>query len=134
MDYVKFNMQEENFSETYYFAMAIVLLSVFAAIPLLVQLSRRFGKRRVLAYACFVEGIICVVACAVPPSMMAGGPFYVLCGFFGFGMARRPSPPTAAHSLPTTCCRTAALPHYSPLTTHYSLLTTHDPRLTTHYY
>ena len=87
VDYVKFNMREENWSETYYFAMAIVLLSVFLAIPLLVRLSRRFGKGRVLAFTCAVESLICAVSCAMPPSLMAGGPFYGLCVAFGFGMA-----------------------------------------------
>ena len=42
-------MQKENFNPIYYLGLGLVLLSTFASIPLLVGLSKRYGKKEVLA-------------------------------------------------------------------------------------
>ena len=42
-------MQQEDFNPIYYLGLGLVLLSTFASIPLLVGLSKRYGKKEVLA-------------------------------------------------------------------------------------
>lgn len=78
IDYLKYAQTLESWNADQYIVLAVVLVSSFFWIPVLVWGSKRFGRRQTIMAVCLVSGTVMFIAFLIPPDVMPKPLMYFL--------------------------------------------------------
>ena len=87
IDYLKFNAKVEAYYSEFLIIMVITLLATLCSIPVLIRVSKHYGKKKVLVVSCIAEGIFFILVGLVPPELVIDYYLHPVLGIFvGVGM------------------------------------------------